>query len=166
MATSALVTVSEYLSTSYEPDCEFVDGEVQKRNVGETDHSFLQAMLAHLLLLHRQEWGILAFTEQRVQVTPTRFRIPDVCVIRGGYPKVKIFTSPPFACVEILSPDDRWRRVQEKVEEYLAFGVQYVWVIDPETRKAYEYTTAGMHEVTELRTEDPPIRVPLADLFI
>ncbi len=35
MATKALIPVSEYLRTSYSPDCDYVDGEVQERNLGE-----------------------------------------------------------------------------------------------------------------------------------
>jgi hypothetical protein len=34
MATGALVSVDEYLSTSYDPDCDYVDGVVEERNVG------------------------------------------------------------------------------------------------------------------------------------
>jgi hypothetical protein len=42
MKTETFVSVQEYLKTSYEPDCDYVDGEVQERNVGERDHSILQ----------------------------------------------------------------------------------------------------------------------------
>ena len=49
MAISALIPVSEYLSTSYDPDCDYVDGQVQERNVGEEDHSDLQNQLIQLL---------------------------------------------------------------------------------------------------------------------
>ena len=43
MATSTLISVAEYLSTSYRPDCDYVDGEVQERNLGEYDHANIQA---------------------------------------------------------------------------------------------------------------------------
>jgi hypothetical protein len=36
MATNVLIPVSEYLKTSYSPDCDYVDGEVQERNLGES----------------------------------------------------------------------------------------------------------------------------------
>ena len=38
MAIATQMTVEEYLRTSFDPDCEYVDGEVLERNVGETDH--------------------------------------------------------------------------------------------------------------------------------
>jgi len=86
-------------------------------------------------------------------------------VVLGGRPKEQIFRTPPFICIEILSPDDRLSRVQVKLNDYLHFGVPYVFLLDPETRKAYRWTTAGMLEVSELRTENPEIVVPLAELF-
>jgi hypothetical protein len=47
MATGSLVSVHEYLSTSYRPDCDYVDGVVLERNLGETDHSLLQMEIGH-----------------------------------------------------------------------------------------------------------------------
>src|ERR1039458_10379887 len=49
MATNTVIPVSEYLRTSYSPDCDYVDGEVQERNTGETDHSDLEAPLLEVL---------------------------------------------------------------------------------------------------------------------
>lgn len=51
------------------------------------------------------------------------------------------------------------------VADYLTFGVRYVWVIDPRTRKAWRRTMGGISEASELRTEDPEIAVPLDALF-
>ncbi len=39
MATTTLITVEEYLRTSYEPDAEFVDGVLEERSTGEDRHS-------------------------------------------------------------------------------------------------------------------------------
>lgn len=45
MATAALVSVSEYLNTSYRPDQELLEGRLVERNLGEYDHSNLQGAL-------------------------------------------------------------------------------------------------------------------------
>jgi hypothetical protein len=45
MASTTLISVSEYLKSSYRPDCDYVDGRVEQRNVGEHDHAALQAAL-------------------------------------------------------------------------------------------------------------------------
>ena len=42
MRTAALVSLEEYLATSYHPDCDYVDGMLTERNVGQKDHSKLQ----------------------------------------------------------------------------------------------------------------------------
>jgi Uma2 family endonuclease len=163
MATTA-VTIEEYLSTDYEPDCDFVDGEIQERNLGEIDHSRLQLAIGSYFYARRNEWGISAYTEQRVQVSASRFRIPDVCVIIGE-PSGQILRNPPFICIEIVSPEDRISRTSEKIADYLRFGVPYVWVLDPKTRKAFRCTPGLMVEASELRTESPTMIVPLEALF-
>jgi hypothetical protein len=111
MATGALASVNEYLSSSYDPDCEYIDGVVLERNGGERDHSTFEGATFAWFFNRRKDLRIAVFPEQRVQVTPTRFRV------------------------------------------------------DPKTRLAYRWTREGMHQVHELRTENPAIVVPLADLF-
>ncbi len=57
-ATRALISVEEYLATSYRPDCDYVDGEVVERNLGEQDHSWLQAALGSYFFVRRKEWNV------------------------------------------------------------------------------------------------------------
>lgn len=167
MGTPTLVSVEEYLRTSYETDCDYVDGEVQERHVGERDHSWTQMHILMHFGMRAQEWGIYVYPEQRVQVRPTRFRIPDVCVLVGEDIKEPIFRRPPFLCIEILSSEDRMSRMLERVEDYLQFGVGYVWVIDPATSKAFSYSRTGVQDATDgvLRTDNPCLELPVADLF-
>jgi Uma2 family endonuclease len=56
--------------------------------------------------------------------------------------------------------------MQERVDDYLTFGVPYVWVVNPKTRRGFIYTSEGMHEPKDgiLTTSNPDIRVPLAGL--
>jgi Uma2 family endonuclease len=166
MERSTLVSVEEYLTTSYRPDRDYLDGRLLERNAGEWDHSKLQMIVSAYLYNRRQELGIHVVPEQRVQVARTRFRVPDVCVVSGTEPTEQILTSPPFLCVEILSKDDRMSEMQERIDDYLSFGVRYVWLIDPRTKRAHVHTSQGSHEVRDaLRTEDPRITIPLEELF-
>jgi Uma2 family endonuclease len=166
-ALPALVSVEEYLRTAYRPDCDYVDGVVLERNVGEKSHSKVQERVLRYLKDREEAWDIFAIQETRVQISPTRYRVPDVCVFAGPEPDEEIFTKPPFLCIEILSPEDRMGRMQVKIDDYLGFGVRYVWVIDPKSRRAWAYTSGAIREVHdgELRTERPDIVVPLGDLF-
>jgi len=165
MATGSLTSIQEYLTSAFSPDCDYVDGVIEERNLGERDHAELQLAIAAYLYARRKEWGIHIYPEMRVQVSATRFRIPDVCVVAGPEPEEQIFRTPPFICIEILSPEDRLARVQDRVDDYIAFGVPYIWLLNPETHKAYRCTGEGMLEVKELRTADPEIVVPLEALF-
>jgi Uma2 family endonuclease len=167
MKAATLVPVEEYLRTTYRPDCDYVDGEVLERNVGERDHSELQGELFYYLRSRARQLGIHIYPEQRVQVSARRFRIPDLCVVAGPKPEDQIFHQPPLVCIEVLSRDDTLERMQEKIDDFLNFGVRYVWVINPRSRRAWVYTSDGSREVKDgtLRTENPNIEVALADVF-
>ena len=167
MPAGTLTSVEEYLNSSYHPDREFIDGAILDRSLGERDHSELQGEFIVYLARLRQQLGIHVYPEQRVQVSSTRFRVPDVCVVAGPKPAEQIFTKPPFICIEILSKDDRMAEMRQRIDDYLAFGVPYCWVVDPRERKAWVYTSEGCREAADgvLRTENPEIVVPLAAVF-
>jgi len=161
------IPVEEYLHSSYEPDCDYVDGALIERNVGEKDHGKVQQELFYYLRQRRGEFGIFVIVEQRLRVSARRYRVPDLLVVAGPEPDEQVFTQPPFLCVEILSPEDRMSRMQEKIGDYFSLGVRYVWVIDPKTRKAWIYTPGQMQEVRDgfLRTEGPEIIVPMDEIL-
>jgi Uma2 family endonuclease len=164
MGASTLVSLEEYLSTSYDPDCDYVDGELEDRNVGKKSHAKAQGNL-HLALRIRYP-SLFVVVEQRIRVSATRYRIPDVCAMLAE-PDEEVFTQPPLLCIEVLSPDDRADRIERKIADYLKFSVRYIWVIDPRTREAFIHTATGMHAVEDgiLRTSDPDITVPLAEIL-
>ena len=167
MSSRTLISVEEYLASSFRPDCDYVDGHIEERNLGELNHSRIQGRLVVFLARYEGTLGIEVLPEVRVQVKLRRFRIPDVCVVLGD-PEEQVLTKPPFLCIEILSPEDRMTRVEERINDYLAMGVPYVWVLDPQTKRAFFATsTEGLREVTGgvLRTEDPALEVPLAEIF-
>ena len=166
-----MVSLQEYLRSSFSPDRDYVDGEIQQRNLGEWPHSRTQGRLYAFLFQREAQWGIRVVPEQRVQVNPTRFRVPDVCAILASDPVEPIVRCAPFLCIEILSKEDTVEdtvsRLNERLSDYFQMGVRYVWVLDPLTRRAFCYTPGEMHEVLDgmLRTKDPEIAVPLAEVF-
>jgi len=167
MGTTTLVSVEEYLRTSFpDADREYIDGRIVERNVGEVDHSDVQTAIAHYLRTYYKK-RVWAGVEVRVQVQKTRFRIPDVTIMLGAKPAERVIRKPPAVAVEVLSSDDRAGDLEEKINDYLAFGVQYVWIINPETRRAYIHTSAGSHEAKGgvLRAESSGIEVPLSEIF-
>ena len=155
------VSVEEYLSTVYEHDCEYVDGAIEERDLGEFEHSFLQLFLGSIFVMHRAEWGVVAVSEQRIQLAPKKFRVPDLAILRAGTPRERVLTRPPLLVIEILSPEDTMRRTAAKAEEYRAFGIEHVWVIDTYARVAYRGADAGLELVRngELVIPGTPILV-------
>src|SRR2546425_13308722 len=83
MSAKVLMDVDEYLRTSFDgPDCEYLDGEVVERNMGELPHGDVQTTLAHLLRQFRRPLGIRVVTEIRIRISATRYRVADVAVWR------------------------------------------------------------------------------------
>jgi len=162
-----LWTVREYLRTSWSPGREFVDGRIEERNLGEKEHSIIQRFLTFLFTLKRDEWGVEVFPELRTQTAARNFRVPDVLVMHAGEKIERYVASPPLIAIEILSPEDSLRAMQEKAAEYRLFGVENIWVIDPELRLAYTYSAAGLQEVgsSELAVAGTAIRVVLSEMF-
>ena len=90
------------------------------------------------------------FAELRVQVSLTRFRVPDVVVLENTGPlkeMEQIVHSPPVAVFEILSPEDTLARTLEKLSDYESMGVQSIFVIDPKSGKKYQYESGDLRHV-------------------
>ena len=159
------ISVSEYLHTSYHPDCDYVDGVIEERNLGELDHAELQGALLLYLSNHKREWGIRAVPEIRVQTSPTRFRIADICIVSVAAPREQIIQTPPVAIIEVMSPEDRIPRYSARLDDYRKMGVRNIWVIDPETRRGFDCSTEIWIETASFAAPDTPIRIDLAVLF-
>ena len=164
MGVETLIPVEEYLSTSYDPDVEYVDGELVKRNVGDWLHSLVQRNI--IVALSRRYPHIYALPELRSQVRATRFRLPDVCVLLRAL-KTNILLEPPFVAIEILSEDDRMTRVMERLLEFAGIGTPHIWVIDPRLKKIFTFSGNALREVEGeiLATDDPRLEITRAEIF-
>lgn len=68
--------------------------------------------------------------------------------------------------IEVLSKDDTLRSMQDRVDDYRAFGIPNIWVLDPVKRRAYVCSRGDFREPLDETLEVPesPIRIPLRDL--
>lgn len=168
MATTitAHISLDEYLKTVYRPDCDYVDGIVEERNVGEVDHGSVQARFAQIFLNLYKETGLFAMTEVRMRLQERRYRIPDVMVTRGK-PAERVVTSPPLLCIEILSSEDRIARINTRIQDYLAFGVPAVWLVDPEERRLWIYRPGVPFEeaLGSVKLDNTSIEIPFSAIF-
>jgi Uma2 family endonuclease len=163
MSIATLVSLEEYLSTSYSPDQEYRDGVLVERNVGDKAHALLQLALGAYLRRRRKQWQIEAYTELRIRVRPNWYPLQDVCVYTLPAPQERFPSQPPLLWVEILSQDDRMVEVWNKAHELIANGVPNVWIINPNTLESELRTPAGVSQLQDktLRLPDSPIVIPL-----
>ncbi|SPE42662.1 conserved hypothetical protein [Candidatus Sulfopaludibacter sp. SbA3] len=164
MAVETLISVEEYLSTSYSPDMEYVDGVLVERNAGDWLHSLVQRNV--ILALSRRYPHIYALPELRSQIKATHFRLPDVCVLLQAL-KTSVLLDPPFVAIEILSEDDRMTRVIERLLEFAAIGTPHIWVIDPRLKKMFTFHGHTLQEVEGdiIATGDPRLELTRAEIF-
>jgi Uma2 family endonuclease len=167
MSVGTLLSVEEYLNTSYSPDMEYRDGVLVERNVGDEAHSLLQLALGAYLFRRRTQWKIKAYSELRTKVREKWYPIPDLSIypspgFPGRYPEVA-----PLLWIEILSVDDRVPDVWKKITELLQNGVPYVWLIEPETLESELWTPSGVQKLADktLRLPNSAIVIPLLEVM-
>lgn len=164
MATS--VPVEEYLRTNYEPEMEYVNGQLVDRHVGEHDHSLMQSILAAELGARGGARRYRTFIALRIRMGDApRYRVPDVCVKALPYKVAPILTRPDLV-VEILSPDDQVTEMLEKIGDYLAAGIPHIWIVDPYKRTLIEADPTGIRKPSTLVLSTPLVgEVDFAALF-
>jgi Uma2 family endonuclease len=138
--TLPLMSVEEYLNSSWQPDMEFVDGVLLERNVGTLPHGSLQGILLVYLDTLRREFRIRAFPETRLKVSGRRYRVPDVMVVSTPLDtRARTYEGVPLIIVEVLSPEDRLNDVVQKFKDYATLGVPHSILLDPVERVTYTF---------------------------
>jgi Uma2 family endonuclease len=167
MPVQTLVSVDEYLHSSYEYDKEYVEGELIERKMPTYKHGRLQALLCIFFGTKDQEWGVEVVSDTRVRVRPKAYRVPDVCIVSVDAPEEDVIQTPPLCIVEILSPDDTVAELREKAREYLQMGVTHVWSVDPVSCECYRHQKDGMETVRDgvFRVAGTPIEIPIREIL-
>lgn len=149
------VPLEVYLTTSWEPDAEYVDGVIEERPMGEWNHADWQAAVLEYFRKRRAEWNIRVAAELRVQVSASSFRVPDVTVLDRNQPVEQIISRPPIAVIEILSPEDAIARMLKKLREYQQMGIQTILILDPAGEEHYRFSAFGLTPLTETAFDLP-----------
>jgi Uma2 family endonuclease len=161
---SPLVSVEEYLGTSYDPDMEFVDGVLVERNVGDWLHSRVQGNVYFSL---RKKYAQLKVApELRSKTATTRYRIPDVSAVLAA-PSTDYLVEPAFLVAEILSKRDVMSVVMAKLKEYHATGVPNIWLIDPRLQSMCVYRPPALVEIEgdTIATADGSVELTRGEIF-
>jgi Uma2 family endonuclease len=164
MGVHTAIPLEEYLDTTFEgPDREFRDGEVVERSMPDYPHGKCQGLLVAFFVALRKRLSLYPCTETRMRLPNKRVLIPDVAVFHPHEPS-DVPDFPPLIAIEILSRDDRMSEVRAKLDEYRAWGVAHVWLVDPHGHRLY--TCEGkITEVDALRAPELEIELHPADIF-
>ena len=165
---AAAISVDEYLATSFDPDCDYVDGQVLERNVGKNKHSYAQTNAAAWFVNRKRETGMEPLVEQRLKVADRRFRVPDLMVLPSENINEEVISSVPFICIEITSPADTMNDLQDRMEDYLRMEVPNIWVIDPWKRNAWVVTKSAWTIQPDLilRSTSGLFELPVEEVFL
>ena len=143
--TTPLVSVDEYLNTSYEQDVEFVDGRLVEKGMPTVFHQLLSAILLRWFYQHEKEFSIKALADVRTQIIErARYRLPDVIVFTTPMPLTNMMTRVPNVVIEILSPDDTHSEMLDRFADYNTLGVGHLVLMDPERHLAWWHQTGSL----------------------
>jgi Uma2 family endonuclease len=164
MGATTLISVEEYLNTSYDPDMEYVDGVLVETNAGEWKHGMAQSNIIYAF--RRKYPDVKVVPELRSRTRVTRFRLPDVAIVLEP-PAGRRLTEAPFIAVEILSEEDRLSRLIEKLKEYAAWGAPNIWMFDPIPREMYVFKDGSLLEIKGdlIATESPRLELTRDEIF-
>jgi Uma2 family endonuclease len=104
-------------------------------------------------------------SELRVQIEQDLFRVIDFAVYRDARPEGRYATSPAFVAIEIVSPDDNYNNLTQRLEDYRRWGVPHVWLVDPWLKRLYEYTEKGLLQHPALRLAEFDFELSAEELF-
>lgn len=165
MAATTVLSLEEYLQTSFSPAFEYVEGQLEERNMGSYEHARLQLLIGAWFAQMGKGWNVQGVTGQRTRTLQSNVLIPDIALLPKG-PQPRVIDQPPILAVEILSPEDRYTELTLKIRQYLDWGVAAVWVIDPETPVGQIWTAPYVCKSdTTLVVEGTPIYLELPVLF-
>ena len=168
MATTIRVSPQDYLRMakgSSGPDVEYVRGEIVERGMPDLVHSGAQKRLIVIFSAMEDLHRVYAFPELRLQLAADVFRVPDVTVFSGEPPSQLIPDRPPLCVVEIVSRDDRYTDLLQKLAEYHRWGVQHIWVADPWLERLSVYDGNDLRQRTELGLPGVERRITIGELI-
>ena len=122
--------------------CELIDGRIVPQSLAGGEHGLIEATVAFELdrFVKPRDlgWVMIGGVGIYTRRSPDRVRAADIVYLSKERapeaPGWGFLDIAPDLVVEIMSPDDRWQDVRQKIEEYFAIGVQQVWIVEPANR--------------------------------
>ena len=167
MLANAQIGVEEYLALAFSdrPEPDYVHGEVVERALPTPIHAQIQVLLGILFSRLLPRARLILMSELRVRIEPRLFRVVDFAVYRDIRPEGRFATDPAFIAIEIVSPDDNYHNLTQRLEDYRRWGVPHVWLIDPWLKRLYEHTGAGLLQRESLAVPELDFSVSADEVF-
>ncbi|MFQ5859132.1 MAG: Uma2 family endonuclease [Anaerolineae bacterium] len=174
-----LITGEELLAMGDIGPCELIDGRIVHMTPAGGEHGVVEfdlgRHLGNFVADRRLGWVMGGEVGIYTRRNPDRVRGADVVFIsrdRLPEPPKGYLEVAPELVVEVMSPNDRWQSVQDKMEEYFAIGVQWVWIVQPANRTVLVYRS--ITELQKFGEEDTlngegvleGFALPVASLFV
>jgi len=160
-----LITIDEYVQMPLDGWTELVRGRIEHLDYSTPGHGMVCGTVGRMIGTHVDihELGHVVVNAGIVtQRDPDTVRGADVWFVaydkvpRGTLPD-DYLDLPPDIVIEVLSKSDRWRRVLQKISEYLSVGVPVVCVLDPRNKTARLYSS---DESEQILTADDVLTFP------
>jgi len=174
-----LITGEELLAMGDIGRCELIDGRIVRMNPTGLQHGDIVIALGSALrdFVRKRQLGRVVGGEVGIYTRrePDRIRGADIAFVSrqrlADKPAKGFLQVAPELVVEVISPNDRWQGIRDKLEEYLAIGVQRVWIVEPENRVVLVYRSVT--EMSRLGESDvlsgegvlENFSLPLSELF-
>jgi Uma2 family endonuclease len=156
--TSTINTAEQLWAADIDQPCELIRGELVLMSPTNDDHSAMSCVLTiylgHYILenklgkVHSAEPGFI------VERNPDTVRVPDFAFVtkekraKQGRSE-KFMPYAPDLVVEVKSPSDSYKYVEEKTQQWLAAGCLVVIVVDPKKRNVKQYYADGRCETLD-----------------
>jgi Uma2 family endonuclease len=161
------LTLEQYRRVFFRPDAHFVDGRIVSRTLGDYLHGKTVGAIIGALSSASKASASRSCISLRLQTSPTRIRVCDIVVLRSGVPAEPVPTIPPLLCIEVITTGQAPEDEIPTLADYLAMGVENIWLIDPIRRAAFTFGSIGLHEAdpTRLTVPNSPIHLDLTEAF-
>ncbi len=156
IATKKVWTDEELMRIKHEGKVELVDGEVILMTPAGAEQGSINANLTVRLgsYILRRKLGYI-FDAQTGFRPRKNMRAPDFAFISkerlGGKLPKGFLRIPPDLAVEVLAPNETVADYEDKVAEYLSWGVRLIWLVDPNTRTVTVVRSNGERQVLRER---------------
>jgi Uma2 family endonuclease len=167
MLANMQIGVEEYLALAFpdRPEPDYVHGEVVERALPTPIHARIQVQLGRFFAPLEERARLISMSELRVRIEPDVFRVVDFAVYRGHVPEGRFGANPAFIAIEIVSPDDNYHNLTQRLEDYRRWGVPHVWLVDPWLKRLYECTDAGLLQRPSLALPDFDFAITAEEVF-